>query len=102
MIALWVVSGLACAYQVPANAAFVAAVPDAHRGQAFGLAVTALRVTQGLGVLLAGLLAERTGPATAVALAGALGVVVAAACVPSPGAAPARPDRPGGASGSLI
>ena len=71
VIALWVVSGLACAYQVPANAAFVAAVPDAHRGQAFGLAVTALRVTQGLGVLVAGLLAERTGPATAVALAGA-------------------------------
>jgi MFS family permease len=80
VIALWVVSGLACAYQVPANAAFVAAVPDAHRGQAFGLAVTALRVTQGVGVLVAGLLAERTGPATAVALAGALGVVVALLC----------------------
>jgi len=80
VIALWVVSGLACAYQVPANAAFVAAVPDAHRGQAFGLAVTALRVTQGAGVLVAGLLAERTGPATAVALAGALGVVVAVLC----------------------
>jgi MFS family permease len=80
VIALWVVSGLACAYQVPANAAFVAAVPDAHRGQAFGLAVTALRVTQGIGVLVAGLLAERTGPATAVALAGALGVVVAVVC----------------------
>jgi MFS family permease len=77
LIALWVLSGAACAYQVPANAAFVAAVPDAHRGQAFGLAVTALRVTQGVGVLLAGLLAERTGPATAVAVAGALDVVVA-------------------------
>ncbi|PVZ05310.1 MFS transporter [Actinomycetospora cinnamomea] len=80
LIALWVASGLACAYQVPANAAFVAAVPDAHRGQAFGLAVTALRVTQGVGVLLAGLLAERTGPATAVAIAGVVGVVVAVAC----------------------
>jgi len=80
LIGLWVLSGLACAYQVPANAAFVAAVPDAHRGQAFGLAVTALRVTQGIGVLVAGLLAERTGPATAVALAGALGVVVAVLC----------------------
>ncbi|MDD7939870.1 MFS transporter [Actinomycetospora lutea] len=80
VVALWVVSGLACAYQVPANAAFVAAVPDAHRGQAFGLAVTALRVTQGLGVLLAGVLAEATGPAVAVALAGALGVLVALGC----------------------
>ncbi|MHC1561219.1 MFS transporter [Actinomycetospora sp. C-140] len=80
VIALWVLSGLFCAYQVPANAAFVAAVPDAHRGQAFGLAVTALRVTQGLGVLLAGLLAEITGPAPAVAVAGAAGVLVALAC----------------------
>lgn len=80
VVALWVASGLACAYQVPANAAFVAAVPDAHRGQAFGLAVTALRVTQGLGVLLAGLLAEATDPATAVAIAGAVGVVVAVGC----------------------
>src|SRR4051794_672413 len=80
VLALWALSGLACAYQVPANAAFVAAVPDAHRGQAFGLAVTALRVTQGLGVLLAGVLAEATGPALAVALAGAVGVLVAVAC----------------------
>lgn len=80
VVALWVASGLACAYQVPANAAFVAAVPDAHRGQAFGLAVTALRVTQGLGVLLAGVLAEATGPALAVAVAGGVGVLVALAC----------------------
>jgi MFS family permease len=80
VVALWVASGLACAYQVPANAAFVAAVPDAHRGQAFGLAVTALRVTQGLGVLLAGVLAEATGPAIAVGVAGAVGVVVAVGC----------------------
>lgn len=80
VVALWVVSGLACAYQVPANAAFVAAVPDAHRGQAFGLAVTALRVTQGLGVLLAGVLAEATGPARAVAAAGVVGVLVATGC----------------------
>ncbi|MEJ2889334.1 MFS transporter [Actinomycetospora aeridis] len=80
VVGLWVVSGLACAYQVPANAAFVAAVPDAHRGQAFGLAVTALRVTQGLGVLLAGVLAEAVGPAVAVAIAGAVGVLVALVC----------------------
>ncbi|MFC5138224.1 MFS transporter [Actinomycetospora rhizophila] len=80
VVTLWVVSGLACAYQVPANAAFVAAVPDAHRGQAFGLAVTALRVTQGLGVLLAGVLAEATGPAVAVAIAGGVGVLVALGC----------------------
>lgn len=78
LVALWVASGLACAYQAPANATFVAAVPDARRGQAFGLAVTALRVTQGLGVAAAGVVAEATHPSTAVALAGAVGLLAAA------------------------
>jgi MFS family permease len=73
VIGLWVLSGLCCAYQVPANAAFVAAVDDAHRGQAFGLAVTALRVTQGVGVLLSGVLAQETSPPRAVAISGILG-----------------------------
>ena len=77
VVALWALSGVACAYQVPANAAFVAAVPDAHRGQAFGLAVTALRVTQGVGVLASGLLAQALDPPRAVAIAGGAGVVVA-------------------------
>ncbi len=77
VIGLWVVSGLCCAYQVPANAAFVVAVPDGHRGQAFGLAVTALRATQGLGVLVAGVLAQATSPPVAVALSGGVGVVAA-------------------------
>lgn len=77
LVVAWVVSGMACAYQVPANATFVTSVDDAQRGQAFGLAVTALRVTQGLGVLLAGLLAQRTAPSTAVAVGGAVGIVVA-------------------------
>jgi MFS family permease len=79
VIGLWVLSGLCCAYQVPANAAFVAAVADAHRGQAFGLAVTALRATQGVGVLVAGVLAQASSPAGAVALSGAVGVVAALA-----------------------
>ncbi|MCD2185886.1 MFS transporter [Actinomycetospora soli] len=77
LLLAWVVSGMACAYQVPANATFVVSVDDARRGQAFGLAVTALRVTQGVGVLLAGLLAQRTAPSTAVAIGGVVGIVVA-------------------------
>lgn len=77
LIGLWFVSGVACAYQAPANAAFVAAVPDAHRGQAYGLAMTALRVTQGLGVALAGVLAEITRPSTAVVTAGLVGILAA-------------------------
>jgi MFS family permease len=76
-VALWAVSGACSAFQVPANAAFVQAVPDAQRGQAFGLAVTALRVAQGAGILLAGAAAEWWSPPTVVAGAGVLGVLAA-------------------------
>lgn len=77
LVVLWTASGVACAYQVPANALFVASVPDEHRGQAFGLALTALRVAQGIGVLVSGLVAESSGPATAVASSGVIGLTVA-------------------------
>ncbi len=74
--ALWALSGVFSSFQVPANAAFVQAVPDAQRGQAFGLAVTALRSAQGAGILIGGVAADRWAPGTVVAGAGALGVVV--------------------------
>ncbi|NBH09095.1 MFS transporter, partial [Amycolatopsis sp. SID8362] len=48
-----------------------------QRAQAFGFALTALRVSQGLGVVLAGLAAERVAPHGVVAGAGAIGVVAA-------------------------
>jgi MFS family permease len=104
VVGLWMLSGLCCAYQVPANAAFVAAVPDAHRGQAFGLAVTALRVTQGLGVLVSGLVAQQSSPSVAVAISGALGVVVALgvalAWTRARGARPAGAGRQGTTTGT--
>lgn len=77
VVTLWAVSGAASAYQTVAAAAFVQAVPDARRGQAFGLASTSLRVSQGLGVVFGGALAEWFAPSTVVALAGALGALVA-------------------------
>ncbi|WP_020673482.1 MFS transporter [Amycolatopsis nigrescens] len=76
---VWVCSGAASAYNLTASTLFVQAVPDARRGQAFGLAVTALRVSQGLGVVLAGVAAERIPPHQVVALAGVLGTAAAAA-----------------------
>ncbi|MBB5982563.1 MFS transporter [Kribbella solani] len=77
-VALWMLSGLCASYQLAASAAFVMNVPDAQRGQAFGLARTALIVSQGIGVLAAGALADRWAPASVVAAAGILGVLVAA------------------------
>jgi MFS family permease len=78
-VLLWGLSGLASAYHLPASASFVQAVPDHQRGQAFGVASTALKSSQGLGILLAGVLAERFTPASALAVMGAAGVLVAVA-----------------------
>ncbi|MFI5736145.1 MFS transporter [Kribbella sp. NPDC051587] len=78
-VALWFVSGLFSAYQLQANVMFVQAVPDGQRGQAFGLARTVMIVAQGIGILLAGLAADRWRPAAVVAAAGVLGVIAATA-----------------------
>nr|WP_238351148.1 MFS transporter [Kribbella shirazensis] len=77
-VGLWFVSGLCASYQLAASAAFVLNVPDAQRGQAFGLARTALIVSQGIGVLAAGVAADRWAPAVVVAAAGICGILVAA------------------------
>ncbi|HWD81427.1 MAG TPA: MFS transporter, partial [Kribbella sp.] len=92
---LWAVSGAASAYHLPTSAAFVQSVPDHRRGQAFGVAGTALKGSQGLGILLAGVLADPIGPARALAVMGAAGALVAAAA----GAAWGRARRTGGDSG---
>jgi predicted MFS family arabinose efflux permease len=78
-VLLWGLSGAASAYHLPASASFVQAVPDHQRGQAFGVASTALKTSQGLGILLAGLLAERFTPSFSLAVMGAAGVLVAIA-----------------------
>ncbi|SDY91465.1 Predicted arabinose efflux permease, MFS family [Amycolatopsis xylanica] len=78
VLALWCCSGVASAYNLTASTLFVTAVPDHVRGQAFGLAVTALRVAQGAGVVVAGVAADGYAPHQVVAAAGLLGVVAAA------------------------
>ncbi|WP_141852124.1 MFS transporter [Kribbella jejuensis] len=72
-VALWALSGLASAYHLPTSAAFVQAIPDGRRGQAFGVASTALKTSQGLGILLAGLLADRWSPTVALGTMGVAG-----------------------------
>jgi MFS family permease len=74
-------SGACASYQLAANAAFVTAVPPERRGQAFGLANGGMQVTQGLWIVLAGAAASSNAisPATAIAISGGLGAVLAAA-----------------------
>ncbi|WP_116040504.1 MFS transporter [Amycolatopsis palatopharyngis] len=76
---LFTISGVASAYNLVTSTVFVQLTPDAQRAQAFGLAITALRVSQGAGVVLAGLVAERLAPHLVIATAGALGTVAATA-----------------------
>jgi MFS family permease len=93
-LALLTLSGMASSYNLIANTTFVQLTPEAQRAQAFGFALTALRVSQGLGVVLAGLAAERAAPHGVVAAAGAVGVVAAAGAGLLWRRAQPEPERP--------
>jgi len=77
-LVLWALSGVGTAYQLAANAAFVAAVPDTGRGQAFGLVQSGIVAVQGVAILAAGAAALTVAPSTVVAAAGGLGAAAAA------------------------
>jgi MFS family permease len=77
--ALWALSGFCSAYDMIANATFVQLVPDHSRGQALGLAGSAMQGCQGVAVIAAGLLAQVRTPATVVALSAGVGVLAALA-----------------------
>ncbi|GAA0930487.1 MFS transporter [Kribbella koreensis] len=76
-VALWMLSGVCSSYLITAQTTFVKDVPDAQRGQVIGLARTALTVSQGVGILAAGVAADSVRPALVVAAAGVLGVIFA-------------------------
>ncbi|MEU6641972.1 MFS transporter [Saccharomonospora sp. NPDC046836] len=74
---LLALAGAAGAYIVTVGATFITWVPNELRGGAGGLYRTGLRVAQGVGVALGGVLTEWVGSATtAIALAGFAGVVL--------------------------
>jgi MFS family permease len=70
-------SGLCASYQIAANSAFVSAVPQEQRGQAFGLAQGGMSLGQGVVMVLAGAAADHHSPALVIAVCGAVGAVVA-------------------------
>jgi predicted MFS family arabinose efflux permease len=77
-IVLWGVSGAAAAYQVQVVTEYVRAVPDSRRAQAVGVAGSGLLAAQGVGILLGGIVASRFGAASAIGVAGAVAVALAA------------------------
>ncbi|MGW6278676.1 MFS transporter [Kribbella sp. NPDC055071] len=82
VLVILVLSGVFTAYQVQVGATFGRETPAEHRAQVMGLLNSGVLTAQGLGVLLAGLLADRIGVAHTVAVAGAVGAVIAAATTP--------------------
>ncbi len=78
-VALWALSGLLATYMVLAQVTFTEELADEMRGRAIGFASAGLQSAQGVGVLLAGGLAELMSPSVAVAAcaaAGSLGAVL--------------------------
>jgi MFS family permease len=84
-VIVFVASGALGAYQVAANAAFISAVPDVRRGQAFGLASTGLQVGQGVAYVIAGAIAFVLTPGAVIAVMGAAWTLAALALVPRRG-----------------
>jgi MFS family permease len=78
LLLLFVLAGAGGAYQLAAARAFVQAMPNGQRGQAFGAAQSGLLAAQGLGILVAGAAARWISPPAVVAIAGALGTAAAA------------------------
>ena len=67
---------MAAPYHMQAVALIARAVPDAVRAQVMGLTSTSLVTVQGVGIILAGAVAQELGAGATVALAGAIGVVL--------------------------
>lgn len=78
---LWTLNGVFTTYLVLAQANFTVTVPNAVRARAIGVASAGLQTAQGLGVLLAGAIAQVSWPSLAVAVCGAAGAAGAAAIV---------------------
>ncbi|MFD0542070.1 hypothetical protein ACFQ1B_01645 [Streptomyces mexicanus] len=64
-------SGAGVAYQLALARRFLDAVPEAQRGQAFGLLLTGTMTLQGLATAAGGALGDVTAPGLVVALSGA-------------------------------
>jgi MFS family permease len=92
-LALLVISGVGTAYNLPANAAFMQALPAQRRGQAFGLVAAGIAAGQGLGITVAGAVAEITSPGVVIFAAGGVGLL-AALSLSRAGARSARAPSP--------
>ncbi len=71
----WFLSGLLAAYQIEVLSALMRATPDAARSRLVGVGSSILLGAQGVGLILAGLLADAAGSGETVAVAGGVGAL---------------------------
>lgn len=92
-VLLWFACGCCAAFLSLAQAGVATATPPALRGRVFGLAGTGLQLCQGAAVLLAGVASSAWGAPAAVAVGGAVGLLLvgaAGASLLQPGRSPER------------
>jgi len=77
-LVLWTLCGAGTAYNVSANAAYVAALPNTCRSQGIAIASAGMVTGQGLAALLAGITASAIAPWYVVGAAGAIAVIAVA------------------------
>jgi MFS family permease len=78
-VLLWACGGALSSYVTLAQVAVTRGVPDGLRGRTIGVASAGLQTAQGLGILLAGGIAEIVPPSASIAVCAALGMAGAAA-----------------------
>jgi predicted MFS family arabinose efflux permease len=79
-LVLWGVAGMcSTAYLLQTQSGFVRATPGARRGSAIGVAASGVVASQGVAMLVGGLLADAVSPARAVAICGGIGSSLALA-----------------------
>jgi MFS family permease len=76
---IFAAAGALSAYQLAANAAFVRALPDRFRGQAFGIVMTGFSLGQSASLVAAGALAQALPVPEVIAISGGLGTIAAVA-----------------------
>ncbi|CAM3393606.1 MFS transporter [Kibdelosporangium persicum] len=77
MILFGLTGAFSTAYTLQCAATATRLLPDSGRAQGIGLLATAALTAQGIGALLAGVLADLSGASLAVAISGAMGVAAA-------------------------
>ena len=94
-LTLIAVSGLGVAVELFARSVFVAHIPPAVRGRAFGVAGASLVIGQGLAVAAAGVAASMFAPSAVIGGAGLLGAAtITVVLAATRSTRPVRPSSP--------